>query len=1222
MKKFLILASATLLALAACNKVQETVVPDEQNKVTELTFTSAKPQLDAASRTTWDGEAIVWEANDKIRIGYTLDGEWMGQSAPGDAKFYASNTVVLDETDNSIGTFSLPVGDNSFTDPQSEGTYQFYAFTPSSLTSSATVSNPEAQTFTIPTSQNPGVGTFDPSADILIGKSAAMDLTGFPSTPIELNWTRLVAHAEITFSHMAFDLEGETVSKITLTFNEDAKVAGSFTANIAAGTAGSGDANTLVLEGNGFVVNENSINVWCAVLPVAFTSLDVEIKTDKATYTRSIEGISGKAFKKNAHNTLTVNMQSADKTENLGVAYELYSGDLTEGVYIIYDADKGVAMKAEVDGNRFKAFSVTPKDGVITTAEESIVWYIAPSGDYWTICNSASEKYAVVNGTDYKVGLSSNASDEKAKWIAEDNYEFKNKSNSKYLRYNPGYGFAGYAKTTGKQLTLYKFDSREPLAAPASVSAALNTETSNAIDVTFSSVTDAATYVITATPTGDGTEVVKSGVTASPATIDGLDYNTEYSISVYAVPDPNDSDHKKSPATEAADPVTTGAKPAAPEGYELITSTDDVTSGLYIIAAKVGNKYYAMPNAFSAGRPTGVEITVTDGVVITSEAADYSLTITKGSTTYTIQGSGKKLLGYSSSTNFNYEGNNTGWTLSTGKNGSFRLNNSTSTDRVIAFNGSVFGAYAASNVTSGSTSYYDVELLKFNGVVKDDPTTTVTPTSPISMEVGETKQLTVDTDSDGAITYESSKTNVATVSSSGLITAVSAGSATITVKTAETESFNAGSTQVTVNVSAGFSTIAQIKAAGTYKVQNAVVMAAKSGVKNFIVSDGTGNIVVYHSSSSHGFVVGDVVTVNGSVIQYGGVWEFDGPTVTKTGTATPSYPTPVEYDAAKIAAYATTQVIEYGHARGLVDGNNVTVAEGKVLNVYGDLSDFNGKTVDVYGYSFGYNSNTSKVSFMQVGAATEYVDPNAPSLSVSPTSASWASGVNDEKTFTVTAENGTWDISAETVSSWATVTKNTTANTIKVTPITAQASAANSGTITITLTPTGSGYASQTATINLSQAKYNDNTTDWSTTYTSNVDLPVSGTSVSSCKVIISGTEYVGTKLGKNGAGASANITIPAGTTKLYVHCASWSGKSVSLSLSTTVSGVTITPDTDWSLTSDTGIANNSPFTLNAPDKAPTDYFKEYTLTGVNSSTTITFKANGERAVFWGVNAK
>ena len=1238
MKKFLIFASAALFALVACNKEQEKVNPVIQDEEIVLTFTSQRPELNSDTRTAWDAtsRSIIWSASDKIRVGYKLNNDWMGKSAAGNPKFYASEAVSIDSNDPNIGSFRVPISDNTFTDPETNGSYVFYGIFPSSVAGSAAVSASDAvstngvATLTLPDTQTPAEASFDPSADIMIGKTESITGGGLPTDPISISWNRIVAHVDITFSSFNFD-GSETVSEITIT--SSGKLAGSFTADLESGSLVTETAdNTVIINGDNLSVNGSSVEAWVSVLPGAFTSLVVEVKTDKATYTRSITGLSNKAFKQNARNTLTINMANAERVENLPTAYELYSGDVTEGVYIIYDATDGHALKAVVASNRFGYEEITPDaDGAIRTNDESILWYISPSGEYVTIFNNAIQKYAAATGSNNQGQLIDSGSDNKSLWTVSGEYDFINKSNSRYLRSNGTYGFACYTADTGHTLKLYKFDSREPLDAPATVTASLNSTTPNAINVTFSTVSDAESYVITATPTGEGVTVTKS-VTASPATIDGLAYNTEYSISVYAVPDPEDGDHKRSAATEAAESVTTGPKPAAPEGYEIVSTTTAVSSGLYIIAAKVGDKYYAMPNAFTAQKPSGVEVSVLNDVISTSDAADYSVTLTKDSNTnyYTIQGSGKKLLGWSSSTNFNYTGTNTDWTLTTGVNGTFRLTNvgsaGTSTTRVIAFTGSAFGPYAASNVTSGSTSYYDVELFKFNGVVKTDPTITVTPASPISLEVGNTQQLTVTTDSDGAVTYESSNTDVATVSNSGLITAVAAGSATISVKTAATNSYNAGSTPVTVNVVPGASTISQITAAGTYKVVNAVVMAAKSGVKNFIVSDGTGNIVVYHSSASHGFVVGDVVTVNGTVKTYAGVWEFDEPTVTKTGTATPSYPAPVEYDATKITNYATTPVIEYGHARGVVDGNNVTVAEGKVLNVYGDLSSFNGKTVDVSGYSFGYNTNSGKISFMQVGAAAEYVDPNAPALSIDPSTsstdpASWSADNDDAKTFTVTPTNGTWAITDDsTVTEWATISTN--GDEITVTPKAKQATEVHEGSIVITLTPSNQGYESVTATIYLKQAKYSGGTTDWSTTYTSNVTLPQNATNVSSCKVIISGTEYTGTKLGKSGSGASANITIPAGTTKLYVHSACWKDKSASLALTTTASGVTISPSTDWSLTSDNGISSNSPFTLNAPNKASTDYFKEYTLTGVNSSITIKIEAKSERAVFWGINAE
>ena len=238
-----------------------------------------------------------------------------------------------------------------------------------------------------------------------------------------------------------------------------------------------------------------------------------------------------------------------------------------------------------------------------------------------------------------------------------------------------------------------------------------------------------------------------------------------------------------------------------PEGYQLMTRVADIESGLYVIAAKVGDKYYAMSNSFGS-KIDGTEITVSDGIISSSAAVNYVVTITKNDSNYLIEGSDNISLGYpSNGTDFNLEGTNTNWTIATGINGTFRIANANITSRAIAFNGSRFGAYSTSNITSGSISYYDVELFKFNGTPKTIPTTTVTPASPINLEVGDTQQLTVTTNSDGAKSYESSADAIATVTDAGLITALAAGTATITIKTAATETFSEGMTTVTVEVS-------------------------------------------------------------------------------------------------------------------------------------------------------------------------------------------------------------------------------------------------------------------------------------------------------------------------------------------------------------------------------------------------------------------------------------
>ncbi len=140
------------------------------------------------------------------------------------------------------------------------------------------------------------------------------------------------------------------------------------------------------------------------------------------------------------------------------------------------------------------------------------------------------------------------------------------------------------------------------------------------------------------------------------------------------------------------------------------SSASAITSGQYVIAAKVGNTYYAMSNAF-ASKITGKAVTVSGGYV-TSDASAYVVNITKNGSSYTID-NGSKYLKYSSSTNFTTSSTAYNWNIAAGTHGTYRITASSSSTRGIIFSSSTgnFGAYATSNATATSSIYYDVEIL-------------------------------------------------------------------------------------------------------------------------------------------------------------------------------------------------------------------------------------------------------------------------------------------------------------------------------------------------------------------------------------------------------------------------------------------------------------------------------------------------------------------------------
>lgn len=106
----------------------------------------------------------------------------------------------------------------------------------------------------------------------------------------------------------------------------------------------------------------------------------------------------------------------------------------------------------------------------------------------------------------------------------------------------------------------------------------------------------------------------------------------------------------------------------------------------------------------------------------------------------------------------------------------------------------------------GTTGQRRIKAIKVKYTDDAAPATPVNPTftvtEALSVEVGATEKIDVTTNTDGAITYTSANTAVATVATDGTVTGVAAGSTTITVAAAATSAYTAASATVAVTVTA------------------------------------------------------------------------------------------------------------------------------------------------------------------------------------------------------------------------------------------------------------------------------------------------------------------------------------------------------------------------------------------------------------------------------------
>ena len=208
--------------------------------------------------------------------------------------------------------------------------------------------------------------------------------------------------------------------------------------------------------------------------------------------------------------------------------YELYNGALVEGDYVIYY--DGSAMKNIVENSRLYYKTVTPNDDVIITDDATIVWHIAPKGDYWTIYSADAEKYAASTGAANKAQMLADGNDDMALWTVSgtETYEFVNKKNAAnnvnaYLRNNKNatnnYGFACYnPENVGGALSLYKKVEATPAGYPYTVNGY---------------GTSAGGYVLMATPTVANADPASVGMITDQLGASATPDNSTYDLYYY-----------------------------------------------------------------------------------------------------------------------------------------------------------------------------------------------------------------------------------------------------------------------------------------------------------------------------------------------------------------------------------------------------------------------------------------------------------------------------------------------------------------------------------------------------------------------------------------------------------------------------------------------------------------------------------------------------------------
>ena len=393
-----VLALAAMAALSACNKEADVVAPEENGEGIVLSFVSEKPNLiDLETRTVYNPStgSIDWSAGDQIKVGITVDDVWMAASAaPGEnepAKLYTSTGL---ESGGETGVFKVPA---SFS-VALEGTYVFYGIYPATAVSGNDAKNLPSVSFSIPATQVPQAASFDNSADIMVAVSDEYE--GIPEDKkIDLDWTRVVAHGDITLKKLPAFAADETIQGLTISAQPGADLVGTHYIDLTTGAVtlpNNGTAvNEIQIDTRNLAVNttDNTLEFWFSSLPFTATSLKVVLTTNKKVYTKEYEGLNLE-FLANRRNTLGIGMKNATTVDKNQL--------IVDGEYVIsHDAaSKMMAVGTVSDGFR------TSVDLNTENPTDNAIWTITYDSD--------QDAYRIYNAdvARYLFGwLSKNASD-------------------------------------------------------------------------------------------------------------------------------------------------------------------------------------------------------------------------------------------------------------------------------------------------------------------------------------------------------------------------------------------------------------------------------------------------------------------------------------------------------------------------------------------------------------------------------------------------------------------------------------------------------------------------------------------------------------------------------------------------------------------------------------------------------------------------------------------
>ena len=592
--KYLLAVATVAMAFTSCSKDEISDPSIEAQKVTFTVTSGSDLETAPASRTEFDEETgqMNWSADGEALEVIQILGSEISHA-----------TTEAYTIENRVAKFQVSFDALTGSEPY-DLTYS--AVYPAVNYSEDTKKTYEEFRIKLPAAQTPTETGFDPNADLLLAKPETR--TAQPVEGEELNFCfkRVAAIAKMTLKDIP---AGEKLAKVELTASQP--MAGYSRTNLKTGEIydiGYYKEETMTLTLNDRETTGEDV-IWFTSLPCVFgegDSFTVKAYTDKATYEKTVSFSTPEAFKFVSGGLTRFGITGMTRTENVVDEYVLLTNvaDLSVGDQIIITSGTDGAVKAisttqnknnraatdiEIASNTITTIPANAQIITLETGMEANTFAFHVEGDVTGYLYAASSSKNYLKTQDNIDGNASWTIDVAESGVAT--IKAQGDYTRNLLQYNNSNTlFSCYSSKQQDVYIFYKAGTpKTALDAPANVETTL--EDANTVYVGWDAVQGAASYTVSFEPaTIEPRTVLHDDATAEYSELfEGLDYATEYTVSVVANPADTENYKASAPATAT---FTTGENPNH-QVYTMVGDDANLGEGQYIFAALNGTEYLA-----------------------------------------------------------------------------------------------------------------------------------------------------------------------------------------------------------------------------------------------------------------------------------------------------------------------------------------------------------------------------------------------------------------------------------------------------------------------------------------------------------------------------------------------------------------------------------------------------------------------------------------------------